>query len=161
MITVDVQHASERGDLPSEATIRHWVESLFVPHDRGELTIRLVESPESQALNRQFRNVDKSTNVLSFPADWTLEGGDPYFGDIAICTDVVHRESGEQGKSFQAHLAHMVIHGVLHLLGYDHEQDGDAEIMEAREVEALSRLGFNHPYETNQDHHSKVRGTPE
>ncbi|HJY38005.1 MAG TPA: rRNA maturation RNase YbeY [Steroidobacteraceae bacterium] len=105
-----------------------------------ELTIRVVGAAESRRLNRTWRGKDKPTNVLSFAADA------PVLGDLAICAPVVAREAREQGKSPAAHWAHMVVHGVLHLLGYDHENDRDAARMEARETKILAQLGMPNPY---------------
>lgn len=121
------------------------------------LTIRVVGAAESRRLNRTWRNKDKPTNVLSFPAAPLSPGvtGEPprfpveefsELGDLAICAPVVAREALEQGKSLQAHWAHMVVHGVLHLLGYDHENDHDAEVMEARETKILAQFGYLDPY---------------
>lgn len=128
-----------------------------------ELTIRVVGAAESRKLNRTWRGKDKPTNVLSFPSAPTLtlpraargragrgqgevrhEFGE--LGDLAICAPVVAREAREQGKPAPAHWAHMVVHGVLHLLGYDHEVERDAEIMEAREADILAGLGYSNPY---------------
>lgn len=117
------------------------------------LTIRVVGAAESRKLNRTWRGKDKPTNVLSFPSApapgrgqvQALNGLDE-LGDLAICAPVVAREAREQGKSAQAHWAHMVVHGVLHLLGYDHEIDRDAATMEAREANILARLGYSNPY---------------
>jgi probable rRNA maturation factor len=124
------------------------------------MTIRIVGAAESRKLNRTWRAKDKPTNVLSFPADASLtpsttlrtkvgrgHTSEPAeLGDLAICAPVVAREARVQGKSPQAHWAHMVVHGVLHLLGYDHENDSDAAVMEAREVNILAQFGYPNPY---------------
>lgn len=109
----------------------------------ASLSIRVVGTAESRRLNRTWRGKDKPTNVLSFPAPATQS---PLLGDLAICAPVVAREAREQGKSAQAHWAHMVVHGVLHLLGYDHELDRDAAVMEARETALLANFGYANPY---------------
>ena len=109
----------------------------------ASLSIRVVGAAESRRLNRTWRGKDKPTNVLSFPAPATQS---PVLGDLAICAPVVAREAREQGKSAQAHWAHMVVHGVLHLLGYDHELDRDAAVMEARETALLANFGYANPY---------------
>lgn len=135
--------------------------SLQPPASSRSLTIRIVGAAESRRLNRTWRGKDKPTNVLSFPADLLprkrngrsspaaddgLQATDGFVGDLAICAPVVAREAREQGKSAQSHWAHMVIHGVLHLLGYDHEHDRDAREMESREVKILRQLGYSDPY---------------
>jgi probable rRNA maturation factor len=116
---------------------------------KGELTLRIVGAAESRALNRRYRKKDKPTNVLSFPSEKMGTDLDlsPFFlGDIVICAAVVNREAREQGKRREAHWAHMVVHGVLHLLGFDHIRPADAKVMERRERAILSRLSFPDPY---------------
>jgi len=118
--------------------------------DSAELTIRLIAADEMQLLNHQYRQQNKPTNVLSFPseipAEIMAELELPYLGDIAICPEVIHEESHEQGKEPHFHWAHIVIHGVLHLLGYDHINDNDAEIMQNLEIAILTKLNFPNPY---------------
>lgn len=127
--------------IPTATSLRLWAEAAR-GRKRGEITLRLVDSAESQTLNRDYRGKDKPTNVLSFPM------GEPdYLGDIVICAPVVAAEAVEQGKAARAHWAHMVVHGVLHLLGHDHIDDGEAATMEALERKLLARLGFPDPYE--------------
>jgi probable rRNA maturation factor len=122
---------------------------------RSALGIRVVTPAESQALNRRYRGKDRPTNVLSFPAGaWPAAAGrgEPApLGDLAICARVVAREAREQKKSLAEHWAHMVVHGVLHLAGYDHERDADARRMERREKLLLKRLGFADPYRMRAD----------
>lgn len=112
-----------------------------------EVLIRIVDADEGAALNERYRGKRGPTNVLSFP--FAVPSGIPnrLLGDLVICAPVVEREACEQGKSAEAHWAHMVVHGMLHLQGYDHVEEREAEIMEAREVEILSRLGVENPYE--------------
>ena len=118
--------------------------------DSAELTIRLIAADEMQLLNHQYRQQNKPTNVLSFPseipAEIMAELELPYLGDIVICPEVLHEESHEQGKEPHFHWAHIVIHGVLHLLGYDHINDNDAEIMQNLEIAILTKLNFPNPY---------------
>ncbi|HEX4872139.1 MAG TPA: rRNA maturation RNase YbeY [Nevskiaceae bacterium] len=134
--------------LPSAATLRQWA-GRALGSAAGDLTIRIVDEAESRDLNHRFRQKDKPTNVLSFPFDGEqLEV--PVLGDVVICAPVVAREAAEQGKDPRAHWAHMVVHGCLHLLGYDHIQDRDAEVMEGREREILADLGFADPYITER-----------
>jgi len=126
--------------VPSPGQLRKWA-SAARGRARGEVTVRVVGPAESRALNRRYRKKDKPTNVLSFPYD------DPgVLGDIVICAAVVRREAREQGKSAAAHWAHMVVHGVLHLLGFDHIRPADAKVMEGRERAILARLSFPDPY---------------
>jgi probable rRNA maturation factor len=114
--------------------------------NEAELTLRITDSAEVQQLNKTYRDKDQSTNVLSFPADLPPELNIPLLGDIIISAEVVEQEALEQGKSSEAHWAHMVIHGTLHLLGYDHIDDNDAEAMESLETQLLSQLGYANPY---------------
>jgi len=111
-----------------------------------EVVIRLVDEAESRQLNHDYRGIDRPTNVLSFPFEAPAEVQLPLLGDLVICAPVVAREAVEQGKAAKAHWAHMVIHGVLHLLGYDHQADDEAQQMEQRERELLYRLHFTDPY---------------
>lgn len=152
MIELDIQQAVEDKtliiSLPSNEQLNKWVNSALAQYNRPfELTIRLVEQEESQALNSQYRGKDKPTNVLSFPFE-VPEGVElNLLGDLIICAQVVSNEANEQGKTLTAHWAHMVIHGCLHLLGYDHISDDEAEEMETLEIDILKKLGFNNPYE--------------
>ncbi|MCR6650992.1 MAG: rRNA maturation RNase YbeY [Cellvibrionaceae bacterium] len=146
---VDVQIATSDENIPSDEDFRSWV-AAALPPDRlaSEITIRVVGRDESQALNAQYRQQDKPTNVLSFPTDLPPELQIPLLGDLVVCAGVVEHEAHEQGKSLAAHWAHMVVHGTLHLLGYDHESDEEAEEMEALEIRILGQLGFPAPYES-------------
>ncbi len=137
--------------LPSDAQLKRWV--LMALGDKSgvtELVIRIVEVAESAALNDTYRNKKTATNVLSFPFE-APEGITPLplLGDLVICATVVAREAKEQHKALHAHWAHMVIHGVLHLLGYDHIEDVDAAVMEKLEIELLASLGYSDPYIEN------------
>ena len=112
----------------------------------AEISVRLTDDAEVQALNRQYRHKDKPTNVLSFPAAELPAGPERPLGDLVICPDVLRAEAREQRKSLRAHWAHLVVHGTLHLVGYDHEDCADADRMERREIAVLRRLGFPNPY---------------
>jgi probable rRNA maturation factor len=112
----------------------------------SSLAIRVVDAAESQELNRTYRDKDKPTNVLSFPFDLPPEIEETHLGDLAICAEVVAEEAQEQGKPLAAHWAHMVVHGVLHLRGFDHIEDVDADVMEERERVILDSLGISDPY---------------
>ncbi|WP_373467076.1 rRNA maturation RNase YbeY [Metapseudomonas otitidis] len=152
MLELDLQLASEASDLPGEADFRRWC-TLALRQRQGdsELTIRLVDEPEGRELNRTWRHKDYATNVLSFPADVPEEFLDiPLLGDLVICAPVVAREAAEQGKALDTHWAHLVIHGCLHLLGYDHIEDEEAEEMEALERELLAELGHPDPYRDDE-----------
>lgn len=146
-ITLDLQIAYEAEDLPAVNEFQQWVDNCLLNYNKNfELTIRVVDNNESQALNLQYRNKDKPTNVLSFPFE-VPEGIElDLLGDLVIAADVVKTEAQEQNKQLQAHWAHMVTHGCLHLLGFDHISDDEAQEMEAIEIEKLSALGFKNPY---------------
>lgn len=147
-IILDLQLASEHTTTPSAEQFQHWVESALTERckDQSELTIRVVSAAESQALNKQYRGKDKPTNVLSFPFE-PLEGISlPLLGDLVICAEIVAEEAQQQGKPEADHWAHMVVHGCLHLLGYDHIQDDEAEQMESLEIDILEALGISDPY---------------
>lgn len=146
-IHVDLQIACEATDIPSAADFTRWVETVLKQqHTEGELCIRIVDSEESRELNRDYRDKDKSTNVLSFPFE--VPPGIPLtlLGDLVICAEVVAQEACEQQKPAQNHWAHMVVHGTLHLLGFDHINDDEAEQMEALERVLLAQLDIADPY---------------
>lgn len=146
-ITLDLQLASSAGNLPTAAQIQQWLEAAILPFQAdAEVTVRIVDNEESQQLNNDYRGKDKPTNVLSFPFQCPPGIELPLLGDLVICAPVVAAEATEQQKSLQAHWAHMVVHGSLHLLGFDHINDDDAEQMEAEEVTILQQLGFTNPY---------------
>ncbi|MBL0164373.1 MAG: rRNA maturation RNase YbeY [Xanthomonadales bacterium] len=139
---------SQRG-LPQRASFLQWVEAtLHMAKRRGnsELSIRLADADEGHSLNRQYRQRDYPTNVLSFPVELPAGVKLPLLGDLVICAPVVAREAHEQGKSLRDHHAHMTVHGTLHLLGYDHENDDDATRMESLERKILAALGIADPY---------------
>ncbi|GHE85048.1 rRNA maturation RNase YbeY [Thalassotalea profundi] len=146
-IDLDVQIASDTLDLPSKNELLTWVSCALTQYNKAfELTIRIVDIEESQQLNSQYRQKDKPTNVLSFPFE-VPEGIElNLLGDLVICADIVKQEAMEQNKNLKDHWAHLVIHGCLHLLGYDHITDSEAEEMESLEVSLLSQLNINDPY---------------
>lgn len=143
-----LQIAAQTSSIPGKAEFREWLNMLsrFVSVGPQSITVRVVEAEESQALNLQFRNKDAATNVLSFPSDLPEAFGADYLGDIVICASVVAHEARQQNKSLSEHWAHMLVHGVLHLQGYDHQQDEEAEAMEALEIKILAEMGFADPY---------------
>lgn len=139
-----------RAGIPSRQRLCDWV-VLVLAEERPQasVAIRIVGEAESEQLNSQWRGKYKPTNVLSFPMSLPDGIGDGFIGDLVVCAPVVAREAQEQGKLPAAHWAHMVVHGVLHLLGYDHETETDAEKMESRETRLLASLGFPDPYATH------------
>lgn len=149
MIELDVQYASAAADLPSAEQLQQWVQAALTAAaytEPAELTIRIVDEEEGQALNRDYRQRDYATNVLSFPFDEAIELPLNLLGDLVICAPVVSREAAQQEKAVSAHWAHLVVHGCLHLLGYDHMNDDDADTMENLEVAIMATLGFANPY---------------
>lgn len=146
-IILDLQLASSASDLPDNTQFQSWLNAAILPfQDEAEVTIRIVDEQESQQLNLQYRGKDKATNVLSFPFQCPPGIELPLLGDLVICAGVVHAEAAEQNKPLAAHWAHMVVHGCLHLLGFDHINDADAEQMEAEEIQILQQLGISNPY---------------
>lgn len=149
LVQVHVGYGLPRAGLPSSASFRRWVAAALrgARHKRRtELAIRIVGNAEGLALNNAYRGRDYATNVLSFPAEPPPGVTFALIGDLAICAPVVQREAAEQGKSARDHWAHLTIHGVLHLLGYDHVEEGQAEVMEALETRILARLDIANPY---------------
>ncbi len=148
MIDLDLQIATEAPDLPSEADILRWVTAVVGDAmEEAQLTVRISDEAEIRELNATYRGKDYATNVLSFPFEAPPGVDIPLLGDIIICATVVAREAAEQKKPLEAHWAHMVIHGTLHLLGYDHIEDAEAEVMEGLEISLLTDLGYANPYE--------------
>lgn len=142
-------YGCERRGLPAKASYQRWaLAALAGARRRGRyaLSLRVVDAEEGRQLNRDFRAKDYATNVLSFPADETIDGV-RLLGDLALCAPVIAREAGEQGKTARAHHAHLTVHGVLHLLGHDHEETSGAARMEALEIRILAGLGYANPYE--------------
>lgn len=154
-LDVDLQRACE-ADVPDEEQIHLWALKTLVSTNYdfdAEITVRIVDAETILQLNSHYRHKDKPTNVLSFPFEipsgLSREDVGGLLGDLVICADIVDEEAGQQGKSKQAHWAHMVIHGCLHLLGYDHIKEQEALKMEALEIDLLSSLGYASPYAEN------------
>jgi probable rRNA maturation factor len=146
-VHLDLQYACDEQDLPTAEAFQRWAEAaLAMRNDESELTIRLVNADESQQLNSDYRGKDKPTNVLSFPFEVPEHIELPLLGDLVICSSVVATEALAQNKPVEAHWAHMVVHGCLHLLGFDHIDDAEAEEMETLETEILAKLGYADPY---------------
>jgi probable rRNA maturation factor len=140
-LRLSVQYGISARSVPSRAQFRRWVRAALARDAR--ITMRLVGQSEARALNRHFRGKDYATNVLTF----IMRDRVPYEGDIALCAPVVAREARAQGKSVTAHYAHLTVHGVLHLQGYDHEKPADAAAMERRESRIVRGFGYSDPYE--------------
>lgn len=146
-LELGVSYGLPRKGLPSAQSFRRWVGlALEGRIRRADLAIRVVDAREGRALNRHYRGKDQATNVLSFPAELPDGVNLPVLGDIVLCAPVVAREATEQGKSLTAHYAHLTVHGVLHLLGMDHDDPREAEAMEQLERELLAGLGIDDPY---------------
>jgi len=134
-----VQYVADGEGIPTRAQVRRWVRAALEQY--AEITVRFVDEAEGRELNRDYRGKDYATNVLSFVYE-----AEPVQGDLVVCVPVVAREAQEQRKTLEAHYAHLVIHGALHLQGYDHENDTDAVVMESRESEIVTKLGYPDPY---------------
>ncbi|WP_397607007.1 rRNA maturation RNase YbeY [Silanimonas sp.] len=146
--SVTVSYGLPRKGLPAAASVRRWVEAALAGQRRAiELSVRYVDSDEGRALNRDYRGKDYATNVLSFPVELPPGVRSPLLGDLVVCAPVVALEALGQDKPLTHHHAHLVVHGVLHLLGMDHERsEAEADAMEARERTILGRLGIPDPY---------------
>jgi probable rRNA maturation factor len=149
-LALDLQVAlaqSQGAELPEQVVLEQWVTAALEGQmEEAELTIRLVENDESASLNQQYRDRPGPTNVLSFPFEAPADVPLPLLGDLIICVPLVAQEAQEQGKAVRAHWAHLVVHGVLHLRGYDHIDDSDAREMEDLERKIMAYLGFDDPY---------------
>ena len=149
-LNIDLQLACEDADFtPDPAALRRYVAAALEGadyHEDAELTVRMTDSQEIRELNRDYRHMDKPTNILSFPFECPPEVKLPLLGDLIVCTEVLKREAGEQGKSVEEHFAHLIVHGTLHLLGYDHIGDDEALVMESLESRVVMALGCADPY---------------
>ncbi|GMR07057.1 MAG: rRNA maturation RNase YbeY [Gammaproteobacteria bacterium] len=147
---IDVQYAIQDDSVPAQEDFRRWANAaLEGRQDDPELTIRVVDQAESTSLNEKYRGKQGATNVLSFPSEAPLEIAGNLLGDLVICAPVVEEEAVAQEKNLDSHWAHMVIHGVLHLIGYDHSSAEAADAMESLEVEILANLDYPNPYDPN------------
>lgn len=152
-VNIDLQIATDEPleSYPSLEKMTLWAKTALITGGRtkdSELTIRMVDSAEIHELNKTYRHVDRPTNILSFPFEMP-EGIEelPIIGDLVICKEVLERECIEQNKTLEEHFCHLIVHGCLHLIGYDHIDECDAQVMEPLEIKALAELGFKNPYE--------------
>jgi probable rRNA maturation factor len=139
-LALSVQYGIANDSLPSRQRLRSWAKAALLTD--AQVTLRLVGGREARALNRDFRAKDYATNVLTF----AYHDSRPLAGDIVLCAPVIAKEARKQRKHIDAHFAHLVVHGMLHLQGYDHEKDNDARVMEALEAEIVVKLGYADPY---------------
>ena len=158
MLTTDVtisdaliSETTESGDddVPEPGLLQSWAAAAYLDKTPAVASLLVTTSDEIQQLNKQYRDKDKATNVLSFPMESPEEVDVCLLGDIVLCAAVIEHEAGQQAKTSAAHWAHMVVHGMLHLQGYDHIDDPDAEKMERLEINILKQLGFDSPYENS------------
>lgn len=158
-LRLDVQYACKHRGLPGRAAFAKWARAALsgVRRVNLDLAVRIVGNAESARLNARYRGKHGPTNVLSFPCDDPLGRRRGLLGDIVICAPVVAREAGAQNKVETAHWAHMLVHAIMHLRGYDHATGAGAKTMEAREIRVLKRLGFPDPYCVTSDHEPKRR----
>lgn len=151
-VKVEVQYVTSADNVPDKLLIQKWVEAAShgVLKRSAEVLVRLVDAQESQALNNHYRSKNKPTNVLSFCSDIPDYIDSNEIGDIVICAEIVKQEAQQQNKQLMAHWAHMIVHGVLHLNGYDHQHTKEAEKMEQIEIQILAKLGFPNPYKDSR-----------
>ena len=149
MLELDISYADGLPPLnfPSSEQMQNWAASAYLEDTESYVALKVVGEEESKTLNSEFRGKDNSTNILSFPMQMPEGAELPILGDLALCAPVVEREAELQGKQLHAHWAHMLVHGVLHLQGYDHVDDNEAEEMESIEREILAKLGYPDPYQ--------------
>jgi len=145
-LELELQLACESQEIPDVATFQHWLNVCFMDANDATVLVRIVDETESAELNQQFRDKVGPTNVLSFPFETPPEIPDDHLGDLVICAPLIAAEAKEQGKRAADHWAHMLVHGVLHLQGYDHLIETEAKEMEALEIHLLSGLGIANPY---------------
>jgi len=148
---IEIQKISNLSILPDNELIIKWAEKALQKKNEGaEVVIRIVDSSESKELNKKWCKKDCATNVLSFPISKPIEKAPNLLGDIVICANLIITEANEQKKNIDEHFAHLVVHGILHLQGYDHNSKSEANIMEGKEINILNDLGYNNPYEIRE-----------
>lgn len=152
---VELQVATvDQEGIPTEETLEKWAQTALEIGGRNtdaELTVRIVGCDEIRALNGIYRHKDKPTNILSFPFECPPEVDLPLIGDLIVCLEVLKKEAAEQKKTVEEHFAHLIVHGCLHLIGYDHIEETDAKIMEPLEVKAVKALGYDDPYKDDEE----------
>ena len=149
MNTITLQKISKIKSLPNKRQFSSWVKQALPSNKKNhELVIRIVDTKEITELNKKYRKKNRPTNIISFPFDLPLGVKNNFLGDLVICAPLVKQEAKLQHKTITAHFAHLVIHGVLHLLGYDHKKNNDSKKMEALEIKHLKKLGFENPYKS-------------
>ena len=153
-LQLHIDNASS-AQVPSDSDFFRWAWQAMRPfYRKAEIGLVLLDADEAQAYNRDYRGRDYATNVLSFAQDeldeFALQAADTLYGDLIICPQVVEKEAAEQGKSVQEHYAHLTVHGMLHLIGFDHIEDDEAEEMEALEIRILHQLGYDNPYSQDE-----------
>ena len=153
-LQLHIDNASS-AQVPSDSDFFRWAWQAMKPfYRKAEIGLVLLDADEAQAYNRDYRGRDYATNVLSFAQDeldeFALQAADTLYGDLIICPQVVEKEAAEQGKSVQEHYAHLTVHGMLHLIGFDHIEDDEAEEMEALEIRILHQLGYDNPYSQDE-----------
>lgn len=156
-VKVTLQLASAEPSAPSAEQLLRWAQAALGPAPgSAAITIRVADEAEIQALNKGWREMDAPTNALSFPLSGGAGAPSGLAGDVVACAPVIKREAAAQGKTLSAHWAHVIIHGVLHLMGYDHVKEQDAVAMEAKEIAILKNLGFSDPYALNEQRQTSV-----
>ncbi|MEZ7984228.1 MAG: rRNA maturation RNase YbeY [Pseudomonadales bacterium] len=146
MLTLDIDRQHSQNDIPSNDELEQWAAMAYLGNSSAEAALVIVDEAVMQTLNRDYRQADKTTNVLSFAANIGELDGVTHLGDIIACAPVISTEAQQQSKSIAAHWAHMLIHGMLHLQNYDHNNDDDANVMENIEIELLAKIGISNPY---------------
>ena len=151
MIVIDIDNVAQVNVVPAQTDFERWATLALKDLPDAEISIRIVSKEESANLNQTYRHKIGPTNILSFPADIPEIVQSPLLGDLIICAAIIEEEAKAQQKPLLAHWAHIVIHGILHLLGYDHQGDNDATVMEALEINLLRQLGYDDPYQRNEE----------
>lgn len=151
MLDLLIQNQQQSVEVPDEQLLQQWAASALLTEKDTQVSLMIVDEVQSQKLNKEYRGKDKPTNILSFPMDMPAELSAEVemnmLGDLVVCAAVVQREAQQQEKSLSAHWAHMLVHGMLHLQGYDHIDSSDADEMESIEIKMLNQLGFENPYQ--------------